>query len=299
MARDQKRENQRENLVEASSSSSQIRGTGSTRLKATAKPVATPTSAPAPAAQKLGGWESWRNSLLSNLAYVINEPSSPQAPPPVMPKDPPKGFTPSWPSKNESTGFGSLNNPALGVSGVGENSAWGAAKAGPAPTTEKTSAASNLDHKPAGSPICSGETNWGSSTSESGGGQNLATGPRTKHAASSMNTASLENIPVVKIELVLTPGSIKGKKENGDTREREETGVKNPSPACEKAPKKQVEGIEESAKPEEVTVATEDEFDWVKPRRRRRKQIAHVALVEGAIDGASGGGKKKKKKGKR
>ena len=192
-----------------------------------------------------------------------------------------------------------MNKPILGISGAQDNIEWGTAKVGPTPIAEKTSVVPNLDHKPVGSPFGSGGTTWGSSTSDSSGGQNLETDAGNKHTASSLNTTGPENIPVVKTKLVPTPGSITGK-ENGRTREREETGTKNPSPTWEKAPERQVEGIEESAESEEAIVAIEDEFDWVKPRRKRKGQIAHVALATsdpgGAICGAGGGGKKKKKK---
>lgn len=142
-ARDQKRENQRENVVEG------LLGSGSARRRndSTQSHV---NVRPAPALQKASGWGSWGSSLLTNVASSVaapdRSPSSPE-PPPVKPKIeiPPRGFTPSHPPKSQPAGFGLANKPTWGA---GDNNTWGSAKTGPTPIAHKTSTGPAWGAKP-------------------------------------------------------------------------------------------------------------------------------------------------------
>jgi hypothetical protein len=343
-ARDQKRENQRENVVEGLlGSNSARRRNDSAQSQLPAKPTPKPAPAPAPAPQKSSGWGSWGSSLLNTVASAVAAPDrspSPE-PPPVKPKieDPPRGFTPSQPPKSQPAGFGSLKQPGWGgPGGSGDNSAWGAAKPGPTPITQKPSTGPVWGAKPAGSSFGSTGTGWGSGTGQTFGsnvGKNLSVDTAAKPLESGPNTAGPENIPesAVEIKHVPAPGgfgsAITDKKEEaGDAQDdawgwEEASGNKGskktsklPSPPQEKAPEPPTEVTEEPAKTEEAaTPAEEDEFDWTNQTKKKKKgQAASVAQSqttsaqntpdpENADDGAGGGGgggrKKKKGKGKK
>ena len=88
--RDQKRENQRDNLMEGFLGSNPARRNDSAQSQMTAKPVTRPS-----------GWGSWGASLL----------------------DPPGGFTPNQPPKSQPAGFGLVNKPAWGAGRTGDNNA--------------------------------------------------------------------------------------------------------------------------------------------------------------------------------
>jgi hypothetical protein len=156
-ARDQKRENQEEGVVEG------LLGSNSARRRndsAQSHMIAKPTPGPAPAPQKSTAWGSWGSSLLhvANAVAAPDRSPSPE-PPPVKPKieGPPRGFTPSQPPKSQPAGFGSLKQPGWGgPCGSGDNNAWGAAKPGPAPITQKLSTGPAWGAKPASSSFGSG-----------------------------------------------------------------------------------------------------------------------------------------------
>jgi hypothetical protein len=117
-ARDQKRENQRENLVEGFLGSNQSRRRNdSPQQQMASKPTPRHAPAPAPApAQRSSGWGSWGSSLLNTVANVATDPV--RTPSPELPSvrlkfgDPPRGFTPNRPPKSQPAGFGSSNKPA-------------------------------------------------------------------------------------------------------------------------------------------------------------------------------------------
>jgi hypothetical protein len=167
-ARDQRREDQRENLVRGFLGSNPTRRRNdSAQSQMTAKPVTKPAPAPAPP-QKSGGWGSWGSSLASHVAGVATAERSPSPEPPlVKPKveGPPRGFTPNQPPKSQPAGFGSVNNPVWGAG-------WGAAKTSPAPIAQKTSTGPAWGAKPTG----------------------RASGPTMKPPESSPDPAWLENI---------------------------------------------------------------------------------------------------------
>ena len=304
--RDQKRENQREGVVEGLLGSTPARRRNdSARSHMTAKP--TPKPAPAPAPQKSSGWGSWGSSLLNTVANSVATPDrspSPE-PPSVKPKieDPPRGFTLSQPPKSQPTGFGLLKQPGWGgPSGSGDNNTWGAAKTGPTPIVQKPSTGPAWGAKPAGSSFGSGGTGWGSGTGPAFGsnvGKDLSVGTPTRPLESS---PELENIPeaAIEIEHVPAPGSFSSVITDKETS-------KLPSPAQEKAPKSQTEATEESPKMEETaTPAEEDEFDWANQTKKKKSQAAMFACgasdPENADDGAGGGGgggRKRRKKGKK
>ena len=338
-ARDQKRENQRENVVEGLLGSSPARRRNdSAQSQMTTKPTpkSTPTTA-SPPAQKSSGWGSWGTSLL-NIASTIAAPDrspSPE-PPPVKPKieDPPRGFTPTQPPKSQPVGFGSLNKPAWGAGGgSGDNSAWSAAKPGPTPIAQKTSTGPAWGSKPAGSTFGSGTTGWGSGTGptfSSGVGKNLTVDTATKPLESSPNTAGPENIPesAVEIKHVPAPGRFGsaitdqqevagaqydawGLEEAAGTKDAKKTS-KDPSPVRESIPEPPTEVTEEPAKTEETaTPAEEEEFDWANTRKKKGKvaSVANTPSVpntpdpDNADDGGGGGTGpakgKKKRKGKK
>ena len=94
-ARDQKRENQRENLVEGFLGSNQgRRRNDSAQPQITMRPATKPGPGPAPAQKS--GWGSWGSTLLGGIASAVEPPS-------VRPKieDTPRGFTPNQPLETE------------------------------------------------------------------------------------------------------------------------------------------------------------------------------------------------------
>ena len=340
-ARDQKRENQRENVVEGLLGSTPIRRRNdSAQSNMTTKPAPKVAPAPAPAPQKSSGWGSWGSSLLTNIASTIAVPDRSPSPEPsaVKPKieDPPRGFTPSQPPKSQPAGFGSLNKPAWGVGGAGDNNAWGAAKTGPTPVVQKPSTGPVWGAKPASSAFGSGGTGWGSGTGPtfgSGAGKLLSVDTTTKPLESGPNTAGPENIPesAVEIKHVPAPGrftsAITDKKEEAggaqdDAWGWEEAGNKDSkngskvdSPVQEQAPEPQAEVTEEPAQTEETGTPVEDEFDWANTTKKKKGKVASVAQspsvpntpdpdnAEDAPGGGGGGGggkgNKRKKKGKK
>jgi hypothetical protein len=313
-ARDQKRENQRENLVEGFLGSNQSRRRNdSPQQQMASKPTPRHTSAPAPApAQKSSGWGSWGSSLLNTVANVVTAPDrtpSPE-PPSLRPKieDPPRGFTPNQPPKSQPAGFGSSNKPAWsGTGGSGENQ-WGGAKNGPTPLAQKTSTGPAWGAKPVGG-FGPGTTAWGNApgpTFGSGVGKNLTVDTTKKPMESSPNTAGPENIPesAVEIKHVPAPGtfhsSITEKKDEsgerqddgwemeGDMRDdgQEPEGdkaskdSKPPLPVQEKASEQQAEETEEPTKTEETATPPEDDdFEWANTGKKKKKkgQAASVA----------------------
>ena len=330
-ARDQKRENQRENLVEGFLGSNPARRRNdSAQSQMTVKPVTKPAPAPAPLPQRPSGWGSWGSSLINNITSAVATERSPSPEPPlVKPKieDPPRGFVPSQPA-----GFGSMNKLAWGAGGAGDNNTCGAAKTGPTPMTQKPSAGPAWDAKPMGSTFDSGGTTWGSGTGPTSGpsaGRNPAVNTVTKPPGGGLITVGPENIPesAVEVKHVPAPGGFNGsimdkKEETSDAQDDvwgwEETKAngskknsKDLSP-IEKAPETQAEEIREPTKTEETaTPVEEDEFDWAPLTKKKKKgQAASVAQTpyfpntpdpDNVDDGAGGwggggGGKKKKKK---
>jgi len=215
-AHDQKRENQREGVIEGFlGSNSARRRTDSAQSGMTTKPAQKPDPAPASATQKSGGWGSWGSPLLNNIANTVPADRTPSLEPPaVRPKieDPPRGFTPSQPPKSQPAGLGSLNKPAWGPTPrPGDNSAWGAAKTGPTPIMQKPSTGPAWGAKPAGSAFGSGM------------GKNLTVDTAKKPPGISPNTAGPENIPesAVEIKHLPAPGSFNSSiadKEAGDVQ---------------------------------------------------------------------------------
>jgi hypothetical protein len=306
-ARDQKRENQREGVVEGLLGATPVRRRNdSAQSQVPAKHTPKPAPAPAPAPQKSSGWGSWGSSLLNTVASAVAAPDrspSPE-PPPVKPKieDPPRGFTPSQPPKSQPAGFGSLKQPGWGgPGGSADNNAWGAAKTGPTPIAQKPSTGPAWGTKPAGSSFGSGGTGWGSGTGpafSSNVGKNLSVDTAARPLESGPNTAGPENIPesAVEIKHVPAPGGFGSvitdkKEEAGDAQDDaqgweeapENKGTKKasklPSPPQEKEPEPQIEVTEEPAKAEEAaTPAEEDEFDWANQTKKKKKgQAASVA----------------------
>ena len=210
-ARDLKRENRREDLVEGSLGLNPARRRNDlAQSQMTARPITKPAPAPTPAIPQKSGWGSWGSSLLNDIA-IEKSPSTES--PPVKPKfvDPPRGFTPNQPPKSQPAGFASWNKSAWGTGGVGDNNAWGGTKAGPTPIAQKTFTGPAWGAKPVGSTSGSGGTGWGS--------RNLTVDTTTKPPESNPNAAGPENIPesAVEIKRVPAPGrfnsSITGKKE--------------------------------------------------------------------------------------
>ena len=121
-ARDQKRENQRENLVEGFLGSSPPRKRNDSPIKPTPKPAQVPSPPPA---QKSGrGWGGSLLNTIANAAITITVPDrtpSPE-PAPVKPKieEPPRWHTPGQPPKSQPAGF-CLMKPAWGNSTGGNN----------------------------------------------------------------------------------------------------------------------------------------------------------------------------------
>ena len=117
-AHDQKRENQRDNLVEGFLGSNPARRRSDlAQSQMTAKPVTKPGPAPAPLPQKPSGWGSWGSSLLLNIENQVAAEKSPSSGSfPARPKieDPPRGFTPNQPPKRQ---------PAWGPGVAGDNNA--------------------------------------------------------------------------------------------------------------------------------------------------------------------------------
>jgi len=189
-ARGQKRDDQRENLVEGFLGSNPARRRNdSAKLQMPASSVTKPVPPP----QKSGGWGPWGDTLLGNIARVIVERSPSPEPPSVKPKieDPPKGFTPNQPPKSQPAGFGSSNKPAWG------NDGWGVVKTGPTPISQNTSTGPAWGAKPIGSTPGPGGTPWGSgggSLSGLGAGRNLTVDTTTKPLKSSPNPAWLKSI---------------------------------------------------------------------------------------------------------
>ena len=305
--RDQKRESQREGVVEGFlGSNSARRRNDSAQLGMAVKP------APAPAPQKSGGWGSWGSSLLNNIANVVERTPSPELPP-ARPKieDPPRGFTPSQPPKIQPAGFGSLNKPAWGHGpgpSPGDNNAWDATKTGPTPAVQKPSAGPAWGAKPADATFGPGGTGWGSGTGStfgSGMGKNLQVDTAMKPLESSPSIAGPENIPELAIEIkhVPAPGGFNSSGSWNSTL---------PSPVQGKVLETQLEETEGPAKIEEVaTPAEEEEFDWAnqgkKKKGSRGPSVAQIPFApntpdpDNADDGPTGGGGviKKKKKGRR
>ena len=335
-ARDQKRENQRENVVEGLlGSNSARRRNDSAQSQTTTKPAtkSAPAPAPAPAPQK-SGWGSWGTSLLTNIASIAAPERSPSPEPAsIKPKieEPQRGFTPNQPPKSQPAGFGSLNQPAWGAGGrPGDSNAWGAAKPGPTPIAQTTSTGPAWGAKPAVSTFGSGGTSWGGQTAPtfgSGVSKNLSVDTTTKPLEGSPNTAGPENIPesAVEIKHVPAPGrfssAITDKEETGDAQgdawaweEASGKGPKKapkvPPPVQEKAPEPQVELTEDLAKAEEVaTPAEEDEYDWANQTKKKKKKGQVASAVgtpsvpntpdpdnAGGGTGGSGGGGGGKKK---
>ena len=215
-ARDQKREKQQENVVEEVLGSNSIkRRNNSAQSNITVKPKPAPTPAPAPGPQKSPAWGSWGSSLLTNIASTIAVPDRSPSPEPALVhpriEDPPRGFTPSQPPKSQPAGFGSLNKPAWGAGGSGDNNAWGAVKTNPTPVTQKPSTGPVWGAKPARSTFGSGGTGWGSKTGpkfDRGGGRNPTVNPMTKPLESGPKTSGPEDIPesAVEIKHVPAPG---------------------------------------------------------------------------------------------
>ena len=300
-ARDQKRENQRETVVEGLLGSNQTRRRiDSAQSQIPAKPTTKPAPAPP---QKSSGWGSWGTSLLNTVASAVNSERTPSPePPPVKPKieDPPRGFTPSLPPKSQPVAFGSSNKPASAWGGAGDN-AWGGAMNGPPPIAQKTSAGPAWGAKP-NSGFGSGGTTWGNPTGptfSSAMSRNLTVDTAKKPLESGPNTAGPENIPesAVEIKHVPAPGgfdsSIFDKKEDvvetqggwGFEELGEDKGLKKnskeTSPVREKAPEEPVpaDETEEPVKTEETaTPAEEDEFDWAPAGKKKKKgQVVSVS----------------------
>ena len=335
-ARDQKRENQRENLVEGFLGSSQRRRNDSVQSQMTTKPTpkSTPVIASSPA-QKSSGWGSWGSSLLNNIAQVVTVPDRSPSPelPPVKPKieDPPRGFTPNQPPKSQPAGFGPSNKPGWSsAAGPGDNP-WGGAKNSSTPIVQKTPAVPAWGAKPVGGGFNTGTTTWGNPTSStfgSGINKNLTVNTMTKPPESGPNTAGPENIPesAVEIKHVPAPGafhsSITDNKEDvretqdnswgwdGDVDGKDQVSKgdsKPPSPADEKGSEQQAEEIEEPARAEETVIpAEEDDLESVNNGKKKKKgQVSSVAQtpsvpntpdLDNADEGAATGGGKKKKK---
>ncbi|KAF9642359.1 hypothetical protein BDM02DRAFT_3124623 [Thelephora ganbajun] len=326
-ARDRKRENQRENVVEGFLGSNPARRRNdSAQSGMTTKPAPKPAPAPAPVQQKSSGWGSWGSSLLTNIASAAPAPDrspSPE-PPPVKPKieDPPRGFTPNQPPKSQPAGFGPLNKPGWGTGGgTRDNNVWGAGKPGPAPITQKTSTGLSWGAKPTGSTFGSGGTAWGSGTGStfgSGAGKNLTVDTATKPLERSPSTAGPENIPesAVKIKHVPAPGGLNSSIADNDggwgaqddtwglSEAGKDEGSKNskvPSP-IEKAPETQTE---------EAATPAEEGFDWAN-QGKKKGPVSSVTQtpsapntpdpenVDDGPDGGGAGGKgKRKKKGRK
>ena len=240
-ARDQKRENQRESFVEGLLGSNPIRRNDSAQSSVTTKPSAKAASPP----QKSSGWGSWGSSLLTNTASAADHDRTlSREPAPVKPKieDPPRGFTPSQPPKSQPAGLGSLNEPAW-VTGSGDTTtAWGVAKPGPTPITQKTSTGPFWGAKPAGSTFGSGGTGWGTGTGPvfgSGAGKKLSVDTAMKPVESGSNIAGPENIPESAIEIRHVPApkgfssAITDKEEVESTRDDGWGGWEVPESAIE------------------------------------------------------------------
>ena len=270
-ARDQKRENQRENVIEGLLGSNPARRRNDSAQSQTTTKPAPKHPAPAPPPQKASGWGSWGSSL-TNIANAVTIPDRTPSPelPPVKPKieDPPRGFTPNQPPKSQPVGFGSLNKPAWGTGGgSGDNNAWGAAKPGPTPIAQKPSTGPAWGAKPVPSTFGSGGTGWRNGTSStfgSGVGKNLTVDTATKPLEGRPNTAGPENIPEWAVEIKDLPapggsGSAITKKTSRD-----------PSPVRENAP--QTEVTEEPARTEKTATPAEDEeFDWASMPKKKKK----------------------------
>jgi len=149
-ARDQKRENQQENIVEGSLGSNPARRRSDlAQPQMTTRPVTKPALAPAHPPQRPIGWGSWGSSLLNSIANTVEIERSPSPESPsVGPKI--KGFAPNLPPKSQPVGFGSVNKPTWGTGGAGDNT-WGAAKTGPTPIAQKTSTGPAWGARPVGS----------------------------------------------------------------------------------------------------------------------------------------------------
>jgi hypothetical protein len=304
-ARDQKRENQREGVVEGLLGSNPTRRNDSAQSHVSTKPTPKPTPkhapAPAPAPQKTSGWGSWGSSLLNTVATVVAAPDrspSPE-PPSVKPKiqDPPRGFTSSQPPESQPAGFSSLKQSGWGGPGGSEdNNTWGVAKTGPTPIAQKPSTGPAWGAKPAGSSFGSGGTGWGSGTGPAFGlhaSKNLSVDATTRPLESGPNTARLDDIPesAVEIKHVPAPGgfgsAIMDKNEEVEDAQDDAWGweaasgnkgskktSKLPSPIQEKASEPQTEGTEEPAKTEETAVpAEEDEFDWWANHTKKKRPV--------------------------
>ena len=262
--RDQKRENQRENVVEGFLGSNPARRRNdSAQSQITTKP----TRSPAPAPQKASGWGSWRNSLLTNIASAVDDRPPSLEPSTVKSKieDPPRRFVPSQPPNSQSAGFGSLNKPGWGTGGgSGDNDGWEVTKPGPTPIAQKTSAG------PTGSPL-----GWGRGAGfGSGVGKSLTVDTTTKSPGSRLDAAMPESIPESAIEIkhLPAPGGFGG----AITKTS-----RDPSPARENVPESQTALIEQ---PEKIGVpvmpAEDDEFDWASlPRRKKKNKRGNVASV--------------------
>ena len=192
--RDQKRENQRENLVEGFLSSGE-------RKKKLAQSQVTSGPAPGPA-RRSSGWESWGISLLNNIAQATNAPDRSPSPelPPVKPdiEDPPRGFTPNQPPKSQPAGFG------------------------PTPSTQKTSTGPAWGAKPVGGEFGPRPTTWGNATSSGINKKKLWVNTATKPQENGQNTAGPENIPESAVEIKHVPApaafynSTEGEKEGAE-----------------------------------------------------------------------------------
>ena len=315
-ARDQKRENQRENLVEGFLGSNPPRRRNDLPTKPTPKPVQVPSPPPV---QK-SGW-GWGGSLLNSIASAVaaHDRSPSPEPAPVKPKidGPPRWHTPGQPPKSQPVGFGPVK-PAWGNSTGGNNT--GSLKGGPTKLPQKPSIG------PAGGAA--------GSTFGSGLSKNLTVDTITKPPESGPNTAGPENIPESAIEIKQVPapgrfhGSVMDKKEGAGksqndaggwgecAKDKDSKASKPPSPAQESIEQTPEQPAAESeVKTEEAATpasaeAEEDEFDWINQGRKKKKgqlssaaqtpSIPNTPDLNNADDGPTGGGgfkKTRKKKG--
>ena len=321
-ARDQKRENQREHLVEGilDSSKQGRRKNDLVQPQIITKPPPKPTPAPTVASQqKSSGWGSWGSSFLTTVANAVTERSPSPEPEQLQPKiqNSPRGFTPNQtPPKSQPAGFGPPNKPAWGGSGGSGDNSWGSAKNGPTPTAQRTSAGPAWGPKPVGG-FGPEATTWGSTTGPSFGSgiaKNLTVDTTQKPLESSPNTAGPENIPesAVDIKHVPAPGTFgrqeerqeeKAKNEAGETqndawgweggsKDKGSKDSRDPSPVEHNAPEQQAEEPEEPGKTEEI--ATPVEEDGSGKKKGKKGKASSVAQTPSApntpdLDNAGGG----------
>ena len=229
-ARDRTRENQRENVVEGLLGSSAAR-----RRNDSAQSQAPVRPAPRPTPQRSGGWGSWGNLILTNIASANSVADPDRLPSPELAPVKPKienslrGFAPSQPPTAQNT----FTGPPFG-SGVGKNlsvDTAGSLKSSldvPGPENIPESAV-EIKHVPA-------PGRFGSQKDETGDVQGDAWGW-----------------------------------EEGDGKDSEEA-PKVPSPTQQTEFELQPEAVGEPAKAEEVATPTEeDEFDWANTTKKPKK----------------------------